>query len=158
MFEARPLTRLSSPAVALLAMTACAAPPPSPAPGPAGESAAGPAPKAGADPYHPAPRDTVEVALYRGWQQYSVHCARCHGEDGQGSSFAPSLLTGMRPGGKAGTREEFMDILINGRTANGMPTAAKIGIDSLYFDGLYRYLQGRSEGRYHGGRPARQDG
>jgi hypothetical protein len=34
--------------------------------------------------HHPPPRGAVDVATYKGWQQYSLQCARCHGEDGQG--------------------------------------------------------------------------
>ena len=95
--------------------------------------------------------------MYKGWQQFSLHCARCHGEDAQGTSFAPSLVLALKPDGDTPTREEFMLILTRGRSDKGMPSAAKIGIDSLYFDGLYDYLKGRSDGRLHGGRPARRE-
>jgi mono/diheme cytochrome c family protein len=114
-------------------------------------------PAAVADPYHPPPRDTVEVAAYKGWQQYSLQCARCHGEDGQGTSFAPSLIVALRPDGHAPNREEFLSILTKGREDKGMPSAAKLGLDSVYFDGLYAYLKGRSDGRLSGGRPARRE-
>ena len=109
------------------------------------------------DPYHPPPRDTVDVPLYKAWQQYSLQCARCHGEDAQGSSFGPSLLEALRPDGAVPTREEFLKVLAGERSDTGMPSAEKMGLDSVYFAGLYDYLKGRSEGRYHGGRPARRD-
>jgi mono/diheme cytochrome c family protein len=109
------------------------------------------------DPYHPPPRDTVEVPLYKAWQQYSLQCARCHGEDAQGSSFGPSLLEALGPDGAVPTREEFLKVLAGERSDKGMPSAEKMGIDSVYFTGLYDYLKGRSEGRYHGGRPARRE-
>jgi mono/diheme cytochrome c family protein len=148
--------------LALLGSLAACAPatpassPPSAAPAPAAASeAASTAPAA--DPYHPPPRDTVDVALYKAWQQYSLQCARCHGEDGQGSSFGPSLLHALKPDGDVPTREEFLDVLIHGRHDKGMPSAAKMGLDSVYFDGLYDYLKGRSDGRLHGGRPARRE-
>ena len=121
------------------------------APRPAVTTAAAP------DPYHPPPRDTVDVPLYKAWQQYSLQCARCHGEDGQGTSFAPNLLVALGPEGRAPSREEFMDVLGGSREDKGMPSAATMGIDSVYFDGLYRYLKGRSDGRLHGGRPARRE-
>src|SRR5262245_39600772 len=123
---------------------------PSPAP-PAEAHAAAP------DPYHPPPRDTVEVSLYKAWQQYQLQCARCHGEDAQGTSFAPSLLVALRPDGHVPTQEEFVTILTKGREDKGMPSAGKMGVDSVYWDGLYQYLKGRSEGRLHGGRPARRE-
>jgi mono/diheme cytochrome c family protein len=110
-----------------------------------------------ADPYHPPPRDTVEVALYRAWQQFSLQCARCHGEDAQGSSFGPSLLEALRPEGAVPTRKEFLEVLAGARSDRGMPSAEKMGIDSVYFAGLYDYLKGRSDGRLHGGRPARRE-
>jgi mono/diheme cytochrome c family protein len=141
---------------ALGVMGAChrAAPPPSVAP-------ANPSPPAttavAPDPYHPPPRDTVEVPLYKAWQQYSLQCARCHGEEAQGSSFGPSLLRALQADGNVPTREEFMHVLTNGRSDKGMPSAEKMGIDSVYFDGLYEYLKGRSDGRLHGGRPARRE-
>jgi mono/diheme cytochrome c family protein len=154
MTEVRPLRHFRYSAVALLMACSSAAPTAAPTP-----YAAAPATVsvAAADPYHPAPRDTVEVPLYRAWQQYQLQCARCHGEDAQGSSFGPSLLVGLKPDGKVPTREDFLDVLVNGRKDKGMPTAAKIGIDSTYFEGLYLYLKGRSDGRLHGGRPARRE-
>ena len=95
--------------------------------------------------------------LSRWWQQYSLQCARCHGEDAQGSSFGPSLLEALGPEGAVPTREEFLKVLAGERSDKGMPSAEKMGIDSVYFTGLYDYLKGRSERRYHGGRPARRE-
>ncbi len=145
------------PTVALLSVVggcqrASSVPSPEPAPS---ESPAVTA--AAPDPYHPPPRDTVEVPLYKAWQQYSLQCARCHGEDAQGSSFGPSLLHGLGPEGQVPTREEFLRILDGSRADKGMPSAEKMGLDSVYFDGLYDYLKGRSDGRFHGGRPARRE-
>ena len=124
--------------------------PPSPAPAAEAQALA-------ADPYHPPPRDTVEAPVYKAWQQYMLQCARCHGEDGQGSTFAPSLLTALRPDGDVPSQEEFLSILTKGREEKGMPSAGKMGVDSVYLEGLYEYLKGRSDGRLHGGRPARRE-
>ena len=126
--------------------------PQTPSPAPAAESQA-----VLADPYHPPPRDTVEAPLYKGWQQYMLQCSRCHGEEGQGTTFAPSLLVALRPDGHVPSREEFLSILTKGREDKGMPSAGKMGVDSVYLDGLYEYLKGRSDGRLHGGRPARRE-
>jgi hypothetical protein len=144
-----------------------AAPTPAAEPSPYTEPAAPAAPEATPtdapattplhDPYHQPPRDTVEVPLYKAWQQYSLQCARCHGEDAQGSSFGPSLLEALGPDGAVPTREEFLKVLAGERSDKGMPSAEKMGIDSVYFTGLYDYLKGRSEGRFHGGRPARRE-
>jgi len=154
----RRLQDLWYPVFALLgALGACSSANPTPSPQPAGPAPAAASPPVVADPYHPPPRDTVEVAAYKGWQQYSLQCARCHGEDGQGTSFAPSLLVALRPDGHAPSREDFLSILTKGREDEGMPSAAKLGLDSVYFDGLYEYLKGRSDGRLRGGRPARRE-
>jgi mono/diheme cytochrome c family protein len=154
----RLLRNVSHPALALLgALGACARGGPSPTPQPTNPAPPAAAPAVGADPYHPPPRDTVDLAAYKGWQQYSLQCARCHGEDGQGTSFAPSLVEALKPDGHAPSKEEFLQILTKGREDKGMPSAAKLGLDSLYFDGLYQYLKGRSDGRLHGGRPARRE-
>jgi len=58
----------------------------SPSPAPAADAQA-----AAPDPYHPPPRDTVELSLYKAWQQYMLQCARCHGDNGQGTALAPPL-------------------------------------------------------------------
>jgi mono/diheme cytochrome c family protein len=138
-----------------LATSSCAAPTPSLSPAP--PTAAAPNAVAVPDPYHPAPRDTVPLALYRGWQQLMLQCARCHGDDAQGTSFAPSLIVALRPDGTIPTRDDFLSVLTNGRQDKGMPSAGKMGLDSVYFEGLYLYLKGRSDGSLHGGRPARRE-
>jgi len=81
--------------------------------------------------------------------------ARCHGDDALGSSFGPSLVTSLGPTGEVSTPEDFLEVLRTGRKDKGMPSAAKMGLDSVYFDGLYRYLAGRGRGQLKGGRPAR---
>ncbi len=115
-------------------------------------------PVVAAQPYHAEPTDTVEVAVYRAWQQYMLQCARCHGEEAQGSSFGPSLLQSLRPDGTLPTREAFLNVLINGRPEKGMPAATGLGVDPAHFEGLYQYLKGRSDGRLLGGRPAQREG
>lgn len=110
-----------------------------------------------ADPYHPAPRDTLDAESYDGWKQFSLHCARCHGEDAQGTSFGPSLVAALQPSGHVPSRDDFMTVLALGRPDKGMPSAGTLGLDAAHFAGLYSYLKGRSEGRLHGGRPARRN-
>jgi mono/diheme cytochrome c family protein len=122
----------------------------SPAPDPS------PPPSTAVDPYHPAPRDTVDAETYEGWKQFSLHCSRCHGDEALGTSFAPDLVASLAPGGNIGSRDDFMAVVSLGRHDKGMPSAATLGLDSVYFGGLYLYLKGRSEGRFHGGRPARR--
>ena len=124
--------------------------PPAPAPATAADAPT-PSPS---DPYHRPPRDTLDAAAYDGWKQYSHHCARCHGEEAQGTSFGPNLLTALRPDGSLPTRESVLAVLAQGRPDRGMPSAATLGLEPTHFDGLYQYLKGRSDGIYHGGRHA----
>ena len=117
-------------------------------------SPAAAAPKQSTDPYHAAPGDTLNTALYNGWKQYVLLCERCHGEDALGTSFAPSLVASLTPDGAIPTEERFIALLTDGRPARGMPPAATLGLDRVYWEGLYQYLKGRSDGTLHGGRPA----
>ena len=138
------------------ALAACTFSAPSPSPPPEAEPAAtankaAPAP----DPYHPVPRDTVDDETYQGWKQYSLHCARCHGDDALGSTFGPSLVEAFGAEGDISDRDHFIEVLHGSRSEKGMPSAAKMGLDSTYFEGLYRYLAGRGSGKLKGGRPAR---
>ena len=114
-----------------------------------------PPPSAAMDPYHPPPRDTIDAETYDGWKQFSLHCARCHGDDALGTSFAPNLVAALAPGGTIGSRDDFVAVVALGRHDKGMPSAVTLGLDPTYFGGLYRYLKGRSDGRLHGGRPVR---
>jgi cytochrome c len=137
------------------ALAACTAPAATPAPTTATSTSAPAAAPTAPDPYHPPPRDTVDAETYNGWKQYSLHCARCHGDDALGTTFGPNLVTSLGPTGEVSTREDFLEVLRNGRHDKGMPSAAKMGLDSVYFEGLYRYLAGRGSGTLKGGRPAR---
>jgi cytochrome c len=99
----------------------------------------------------------VDAETYNGWKQFSLHCARCHGDDALGTTFGPNLVAALGPSGEVSTRESFLEVLRNGRHDKGMPSAAKMGLDSVYFEGLYRYLAGRGSGQLKGGRPARSE-
>lgn len=149
--------------LAAAALASCTAASPAPGPEPQASVRDPPSPSqaevaapSAHDTYHPAPRDTVPAAAYDGWKQYSLHCARCHGEEAQGTSFAPSLLTALTADGSIPSQERFFALLSEGRASKGMPSAGTMGLDSAYFAGLYQYLKGRSDGVLHGGRPARR--
>jgi mono/diheme cytochrome c family protein len=144
--------------LAAAALAACSASAPAPAPAPVSEAAPPPAATPAApDPYHPAPRDTVDNETYQGWKQYNLHCSRCHGDEATGSTFGPSLMTSFGPAGQISTKEKFIDVLHGSLKDKGMPTAAKMGLDSVYFDGIHAYLSGRGSGKFKGGRPARSE-
>jgi len=106
------------------------------------------------DAYHQAPRDTVTQQVYDGWKQYNLNCARCHGEDVQGTTIAPHLIVSLKPGGSIPTKELFMQTVCAGRPEKGMPAWCPLGLDMTKIEAMYFYVKGRSEGELHLGRPA----
>jgi cytochrome c len=107
---------------------------------------------------HVQARDTLDAETYEGWKRYATYCDRCHGQDAAGTTFGPDLLKALAQGGSIPTEEAFDAVMKAGRPDKGMPPAATLGLESQYFHAVYAYLQGRSQGRYHGGRPALKEG
>jgi hypothetical protein len=110
------------------------------------------------DPYHQAPLDTVAPVVYEGWKQFNLNCARCHGEDVQGTTIAPHLIVSLRPDGPINTKEIFMQTVCAGRPAKGMPSWCSLGMQMSTIEAIYSYVKGRSDAKIHPGRPARQPG
>ena len=150
-----------------------AAPPPKPAspspkpatqPGPAKPAA--PVVVASADPsvdppplrdaYHTAPLDTVDDRTYQGWKYFNLNCARCHGEDVQGTTIAPHLIMSLKPDGPIPNEETFTVTVCGGRPAKGMPAWCALGLTPATIDTIYAYVKGRSDAKLHPGRPARR--
>jgi mono/diheme cytochrome c family protein len=104
--------------------------------------------------YHSVPRDTVSPPVYQGWKQYALNCARCHGDFGVGTSFAPALVESVRPTGTIPTEELFLTTVCAGRPEKGMPGWCALGLELQSIQVIYSYLQERSEGRVGVGRPA----
>lgn len=90
---------------------------------------------------------------YEGWRQYSVHCARCHGQDVLPNPVAANLLISLGPGGPINTPEKFAEIVSAGRPAGGMP-AFKGVLTPEQIKATYAYVKGRAEKRIPPGRPA----
>ena len=111
------------------------------------------------DEYHQAPRDTVVQAVYDGWKQYNLNCARCHGEDVLGSTIAPHLIASLKPEGPINTKESFVQVVCAGRPEKGMPAWCPLGLEMEKIEQIYSYVKGRSDGEIGPGRPAlRQEG
>jgi mono/diheme cytochrome c family protein len=106
------------------------------------------------DAYHQAPRDTVDQATYDGWKQFNLNCARCHGEDALGTSFAPHLILSLKPDGPINTKELFVQTVCAGRPAKGMPAWCALGLDMTKINDIYLYVKGRSDAKLAPGRPA----
>jgi methanol metabolism-related c-type cytochrome len=99
----------------------------------------------------------VDLKTYNGWRRYTESCMRCHGPDGAGSSYAPDLVDSA----KQMTKEQFEDIVINGRTnvnaasENVMPPFGEVEDVVLYLDDIWAYLKARADGVLGRGRPPR---
>jgi mono/diheme cytochrome c family protein len=106
------------------------------------------------DAYHQAPRDTVSQAVYDGWKQFNLNCARCHGEDVTGTTIAPHLVESLKPDGPINTKELFIQTVCHGRPEKGMPAWCPLGLDTAKIEQLYAYVKGRSDGKIGPGRPA----
>jgi len=109
------------------------------------------------DAYHQAPVDTVAPLVYNGWKQFNLNCARCHGEDVQGTTIAPHLLVSLRPDGPINTKELFVQTVCAGRPAKGMPAWCALGMDMPTIEAIYAYVKGRSDAKIHPGRPAQRE-
>ena len=110
------------------------------------------------DQYHQAPRDTVSQEVYDGWKQFNLNCARCHGEDVQGTTIAPHLIVSLRPDGPINTKELFIQTVCAGRPAKGMPSWCALGMELPTIQKIYAYVKGRSDAKIAAGRPAVKPG
>jgi mono/diheme cytochrome c family protein len=106
------------------------------------------------DAYHQAPHDTVTQAVYDGWKQFNLNCARCHGEDVLGTTIAPHLILSLKPDGPINTKELFMQTVCAGRPTKGMPSWCALGLGMDKIDEIYQYVKGRSDAKIGPGRPA----
>ena len=106
------------------------------------------------DAYHQAPRDTVPQDVYDGWKQFNLNCARCHGEDVQGTTIAPHLILSLRPTGPINTKELFIQTVCAGRPPKGMPSWCARGMELPTIEKIYLYVKGRSDAKIAPGRPA----
>jgi mono/diheme cytochrome c family protein len=98
----------------------------------------------------------VSQQEYEGWRQYSVHCARCHGQDVVGNPVAGDLLKAAGPGGPAASQKVFVGVVQNGRTGRGMPAFGKT-VTPGQAAAIYAYVKGRADKRIPAGRPGEPD-
>ena len=90
---------------------------------------------------------------YDGWRQYSVNCARCHGQDVLPNPVAANLLVSLAPGGPIDTYEKFFQVVNEGRPERGMPGFKSL-LSADQIKSIYAYVKGRAEKRIPPGRPA----
>jgi mono/diheme cytochrome c family protein len=95
----------------------------------------------------------VDMRTYNGFRRYNAGCNHCHGQDGSGSTFAPSLVAKL-PG-----IDDFRRTVTEGRS-NGASVMKAFRDDpnvAPYIDDIYAYLQARADGALGPGRPERKE-
>ncbi len=109
------------------------------------------------DPVYLVQNGLVDQPTFNGYRRYGESCMRCHGPDGAGSSYAPSLTESL----KHLSYEQFENTVINGRknvtmaSNNVMPAFGTTEDVVNYMDDIYGYLKARSDDKLPRGRPKR---
>jgi len=101
------------------------------------------------EPAAAKPEGRAGAAFLEGYRRYQGVCSHCHGPDGVGSTFAPSLID--RPV----DYDAFREVVLSGRVvgASAMRGFADDPNVAPYIDAIYAYLQARSDGALGRGRP-----
>jgi mono/diheme cytochrome c family protein len=95
----------------------------------------------------------VDKRTYNGFRRYNAGCNHCHGPDGVGGSFGPSLIEAPM------TIEDFRAAVLAGR-ANGNLVMKGFADDpnvAPFVDDIYAYLRARTDGVIGRGRPLQAD-
>jgi methanol metabolism-related c-type cytochrome len=98
----------------------------------------------------------VDFYSYIGYVRYSANCLQCHGPDGLGSTYAPSLVNSL----KTLNYGDFLATVAGGKKDVSaseqlvMPALGENKNVMCYIDAIYVYLRGRSTGAIGRGRPA----
>jgi mono/diheme cytochrome c family protein len=95
----------------------------------------------------------VDARTYNGYRRYHAVCNHCHGPDGMGSSFGPSLVDHLPD------IETFRRIVREGRSNGASVMKGFAGDPNVapYVDDIYAYLQARADGALGRGRPIKLD-
>ncbi len=115
--------------------------------------------KAENEPVYVVQDGRVDQHTFNGYRRYGESCLRCHGPDGAGSSYAPSLTESL----KKMSYEDVVNTIVNGRQNvtksqnNVMPAFGTTEDVVLYMDDIYGYLKARSDDKLPRGRPKRID-
>src|SRR5262245_44705251 len=91
----------------------------------------------------------VDARTYNGYRRYHAGCNHCHGPDGVGSSFGPSLI-------ETPTNIESFRRAVREGKRDGNSVMKGFDDDpnvAPYIDDIYAYLQGRADGAIARGRP-----
>lgn len=111
--------------------------------------------KAGNPTFKIEPDGTVDWYSSVGYVRYTANCMQCHGPDGLGSSFGPSLVDALQ----TLSYSQFLDTVTNGKknvSASQDLVMPALGDDPnvmCYIDAIFVYLRARSDGALGRGQP-----
>ncbi len=97
----------------------------------------------------------VDFYTYAGFVRYSANCMQCHGPDGLGSTYAPSLVNSL----KTLSYGDLFMIVANGRQKVSasqdlvMPSLGNNKNIMCYLDAIFVYLRARANDAVGRGRP-----
>ena len=98
---------------------------------------------------------TVDWYTSVGYIRYTANCMQCHGPDGLGSSFGPSLVDALQ----SLSYSQFTDTVTNGKQNVSasqdlvMPAFGTNPNVMCYLDAIFIYLRARSDGSLGRGQP-----
>ena len=95
----------------------------------------------------------VDARTYNGFRRYNSVCSHCHGPDGMGSTFGPSLID------RLSDIDTFRRIVQEGRSNGASVMKGFAGDPNVepYADDIYAYLQACADGALNRGRPVKRD-
>ena len=102
---------------------------------------------------------TVDWYTYVGYLRYGGNCLQCHGPDGLGSSYAPSLVDSL----KSLSYGDFLSVVAGGKKdVNAaqqlvMPSFGTNPNVMCYVEPIYVYLRARSDGALGRERPEKHE-
>lgn len=102
---------------------------------------------------------TVDWYTSVGYIRYTANCMQCHGPDGLGSSFAPSLVDALQNL----SYSQFVDTVTNGKknvSASQDLVMPSFGVNPnvmCYLDAIFVYLRARSDGALGRGAPQKSE-
>jgi methanol metabolism-related c-type cytochrome len=102
---------------------------------------------------------TVDWYTYEGYLRYGANCQQCHGPNGLGSSFGPSLVDAL----KSLSYGDFLSVVAGGK--KDVNAAQQLVMPALgtnpnvmcYIDAIYVYLRARSDGAVGSQRPDKHE-
>ncbi len=114
---------------------------------------------AAGEPYRIARDGTVDWATFEGYRRFNGNCETCHGFDGLGSAFAPSLVESLQ----RMSHDQFIAIVMHGKQdVNAAQSLKMPAYDTnpnvmCYIEDIYAYLKARADGVLGRGRPRKHE-